>query len=180
MIKRYSSILILMHWATVALLVTLYITGEDMEHATTRAEKLGYLDLHASIGTSLLVILILRLAIKRWSALPGKPVGASDKEHSWAKRIHASLYATMFLQISLGLLTIFTVGYGVHYFGLFTVPSPFGVNRDLHEIFEDIHKLFWWSIAGIAAFHIAAAWYHLLRRKDGVMARMVPFLKPKA
>jgi cytochrome b561 len=57
-------------------------------------------------------------------------------------------------------------------FGGFRVPALVS-DRKLHGPLEDAHVWLSWALAFLVAAHVAAAFYHLLWRKDDVMQRML-------
>jgi cytochrome b561 len=50
-------------------------------------------------------------------------------------------------------------------------------DRDLAETLKDIHAFCAWALAVIVTLHVAAAFKHQWINRDGLLARMMPFLK---
>jgi hypothetical protein len=61
---------------------------------------------------------------------------------------------------------------GDNLFGLFRLPQPGFVAKAPREQVETLHPL--------AALHACAALWHQYWRRDGVLGRMIPALRPRA
>jgi cytochrome b561 len=91
-----------------------------------------------------------------------------------AKATHFALYAFLFVQPVLGLITLQVGGKPVSLFGFTVVPSFMSTpDRDLSHQFEKIHgtigTIFYWVIG----LHILAALWHHFIRKDNTLRRMI-------
>jgi cytochrome b561 len=65
-----------------------------------------------------------------------------------------------------------TTSKAFHWLGAALVPGLVS-NKGLHGALEDAHVWLSWALAFLVAAHVAAAFYHLLWRKDDVMQRML-------
>jgi cytochrome b561 len=65
-------------------------------------------------------------------------------------------------------------GWSLSYFGLFQLPLLGAANRDLIRTINGWHQIAEWSLLVVVGFHVAAALYHLVILRDGVMRRMLP------
>ena len=51
--------------------------------------------------------------------------------------------------------------------------------KQAHELFEEAHHLLAKAAYGLIVLHVGGALVHQFVRRDDVLARMVPFLKPR-
>jgi cytochrome b561 len=61
-------------------------------------------------------------------------------------------------------------------FGLFSLPAIVAPDQARAETVFAIHKALALVLVAFIALHVAAALYHYLIRRDGVLQRMVPWL----
>jgi len=89
--------------------------------------------------------------------------------------VHYALYALLFIVPLLGWIGI-SMYPALNIFGVFNLPSLTGKSDAAEQVLA-IHKFAAWTLVALAALHIAAALYHHLIRKDGVLARMMPSVR---
>jgi cytochrome b561 len=165
-----------LHWSTVALLGVQIPIGLFMVRygvATDFAPPSGILyDGHKLLGLLVLPLAAVRLAYRlARGAPPPEPCLAA-----WQKAVshvtHWTIYAMLFAVPWLGWLAI-------SYYGPF---RPFGLalpvlaaeNGDRAQRVFALHRLAAYALIVLIGMHVAAALFHYLIRKDGVMRRMLP------
>ncbi len=172
--SHYDSFSIILHWATVVLVVLLFVLAEVWGFLP-RPQRHLLVVAHMSFGVILTAVIVARVA---WRLTPGHQV--SPAVTGWveiaAKSVHYVLYGLLAAQALLG----FAIRWsgenpkGMSFFGLL-IPSPFGPSsKALHELFEETHDWLAWAIIIIAAGHALAALYHQYVLKDDVLRRMLP------
>jgi cytochrome b561 len=132
----------------------------------TDPKKLDILVWHMAGGMFVLVLMILRLVIRTWSARPATATTGSPPLDRMATIAHASLYVIVFLMIASG----FATGYLIS--GVFVpngehLPDTFAVFPTFRA-----HALLASLLAILIAGHVAAALYHQFALKDGLFRRM--------
>ncbi len=60
-------------------------------------------------------------------------------------------------------------------FGLVQLPDLVEPNRPLHDVLTDVHRGLAWTLIVLLTLHVAAALYHGLVRRDGVVRAMAPW-----
>ena len=65
------------------------------------------------------------------------------------------------------------LGRGIVFFGL-PLPPLLGRDRELSRFFNETRELLIWSLAALAAGHIAIALWHAIVRRDGTLRRILP------
>jgi cytochrome b561 len=171
---RYDALEIFFHWATVILVVLLYLLAQAwgfLPHASDFRH--GLESLHVSIGLVLTAVVVLRVV---WILGPGRRVApASSGLAQFATTlIQYALYGLLAAVIVLGLLNRWGHGDPLSFFGAFTIPSPYAFSKDQAHTFNEIHELVANSILALAGLHACAALAHHYVLKDGILRRMLP------
>lgn len=181
--SRYSRMAIFLHWAIALGLIFQLALGWRFEDEKPGGELFWLYQLHKSVGITILLLSLLRLAIRLMVARP-RPEGDSI----WAKRlagaVHAGLYVVMIGGPLTGWLLVSTAKLSVPtmLFGMIPWPHlPFAASLEgaaranLHEIGENAHGLLAWIGVGLFLLHVAGAFRHQWLLRQPLMERMLPF-----
>lgn len=174
--RHYGLIAILLHWLMAFIIFGLFGLGLYMVDLTYYDPWYkDSLDLHKSIGMTLLLLFFLRLCWKAINQSP-KPLKGPKWEQVVATITHHSLYLLLFLLMLSGYLISTADGRGVGVFNLFEIPAlPFQFDQQ-EDIAGSIHEFLAWTLITLASLHGLAAFKHQFINKDGGMMRMI---KPK-
>lgn len=164
---RYSRIAILLHWLIAAALAFQISLGWGM------GRTFGLVQLHKSIGITILLLSLLRLAVRLTKPRPPKAEGGMTG--ALASLVHFGLYAFMigapltgWLIVSTSKLKIPTLLWG-------TIPLPhLPVPQSIHEASEGAHGALVWIGIALFVLHVAGAIRHHFLMRDGLIYRMVP------
>ncbi len=166
--SRYQPVLVALHWLLALMIIGLLCLGFFVlaQMPNTDPRKLDILVWHMSGGMAVLVLMILRLIIRRWSARPAAATTGSPLLDRLAPIAHGSLYVIVFLMIATG----WTTGWFIS--GAFqpdgeSLPDSFAVLPSFRA-----HALLATLLAVLIATHIAAALYHQFVLKDALFRRM--------
>lgn len=180
--KRYNAIAILLHWVIFVLLVVTVAIGwraEDLD----KAARLQAMQFHKSFGLTILLLSVFRLVWRHINPPPAPPSNMSARDLLIMKLTHIAFYGLMIGIPLLGWLLISTSSYKfpTMFWGLFEWPafplSELGFSKALHEIAEFLHSKFVWLGIVLMVLHVAAALKHQFVDKDGILGRMIPFIK---
>ncbi len=178
---RYGIPLVVLHWLTgVAVIanLTIGLIFADMPHGP---ETYALFRLHAAVGATALVLAVALVAF-RFAAGCRAPRLPTDMP-GWMRRAayasHTLLYLFIVLVPLAGWLLVSTGGHGVPFFGL-TVPALPIRGHLWHKVFEIAHVTMACGLLVVVPIHALAALYHQYYRRDGVLARMVPWMKVEA
>lgn len=161
---KYSFAIRLFHWVGALLIVLAFIAinmGDD------------YIDLHKSLGASFFIWTILRIINRFLSDKPPYP-----PMPTWQMMIanitHVGLYVAMLAMPITGMLMSMYGGRGVSVFGLFSLPSLVGIDRDMARVMNGLHTgLVFYVLVFLVVSHVGAALYHQFIVKDNLMKRMM-------
>lgn len=192
---RYSTVAIVLHWLIAFAVLSMVPMGWWMSDAIAEpgAQATAYrvFQLHKSIGLTILALTALRLGWRLIHVPPAPPVSKAW-EHALATVTHAAFYVLLFALPLSGWLYVSTgwsapqdraLAVATSWFGLVPVPHLPGVAEAAAETRRDLahgalgaHSLMAWMVLVLAGLHIGAALKHQFIDRDGVLARMAPFL----
>ncbi len=142
------------------------------------------IDLHKSIGISILLLTFVRIAVRLAYKAPPEPPMPKWQALA-AKALHFGFYVVMIGMPLTGWLMVSTSSRPIPFFFMewFHLPVPHDNApnaKAVHETFETIHDLVAkLLIYGMIPLHVLAALKHQLVDKDNLMAQMVPGLTSK-
>jgi cytochrome b561 len=179
---RYNSVAIILHWLIFATLFANVASGWATEDLP-KEQAIALMQTHKSLGITILLLSIFRLVWRHINPPPAPPLGMNAREILIMKLTHIAFYGLMIGIPLLGWVIISTSSYKfpTHFWGTFEVPLlPLGgmdFTKPLHKLAEFGHsKLVWLGII-LMVLHAGAALKHQFIDKDGVLGRMLPFLK---
>jgi iron complex transport system substrate-binding protein len=162
-VKAYDRVAAWLHWLVALLVLAQFATGWGWSALERGSDpRMVLFRIHIGMGIAILVLAVLRLAWRATHPAPELPAGMSGFTRLASRATHVALYALILVQPVLGLLTITALGKSLGRWP-----------RDLHMQLVNV-------IAAIVALHVAAALWHQLVRRDGLMARMNPFAQRAA
>lgn len=188
--NRYNTLAMALHWLIAALIVG-NIALAWYFNTLTGLPKIAPVQLHKSIGITVLLLSLMRLA---WRLLaPPPPLPASVE--GWARLAAGAVYG-LFYVVMIGMpLTGWALSSAsviirfepIRLYGLIPWPAigPLaglapGPMKAAHHVFVLGHGLLAKLAYALIVLHVAAALRHLVLLRDGVMGRMVPFLRAPA
>lgn len=197
--SRYSAIAILLHWS-IALGIVLMIPlgwwmADHLSDPTQAARVFKAFQLHKSIGLTILVLSVIRLAWRLMHRFPELPADMPGWEKAAARISHILLYAvilimpiTGWIYVSAGWNTDMNMPFPVptFWFGLFQWPHIPGLADATNATRASVaggamavHSTLAWGAILLVVIHAAAAIKHHIFDRDDVLARMVPLLRPR-
>jgi cytochrome b561 len=172
---RYSVTAQIFHWLIAALIITQFVLAKMQEHLPLGVRKLALLARHKSVGMTILMLAILRLAWRLRHRAPPLPSAMRPYERWAAQATHAAFYVLLFAMPLTGWMMSSAKNYSVSWFGLFTWPNLIGKNEQAFEVLRSTHDIMSNVLFAIAVLHILAALKHHFWDRDDVLLRMIPF-----
>jgi len=191
---RYAAVAVILHWAIAIAIIGNVLIGwwmhEAIDAPETRARAFVAFQLHKSIGLSVLLLSVARLAWRFANPPPPLPAAMPGWERIAAQATHWAFYVLMIALPLSGWVyasTMWSDGRPLlvqtQYFGLFPVPNLFGLDAAPAEVRAQAsaasvaaHKALAWTMVGLLALHVGAALKHQVIDRDDVLGRMVPAL----
>jgi len=174
--NRYSTVSLTLHWLTAALVVTQVLLISAHE-ATDGPLSREFVNIHKSVGLTILVLTLARLA---WRvANPAIPL--PDRVPRWQKLLaratHVLFYVFLLAMPLVGWAASSASGRDILYFGLFEWPLlPVGGGRDTARDLMDLHETAAKGLYVLIFLHVAGALKHHFIDRDNVLHRMLPFI----
>ena len=185
---RYSSVAIVLHWAiAIAILLNLYL-GLNYENAHGLA-KFQVLQLHKSVGFTVLALSLLRLVWRLVNRPPSLPAEMKRWEKLAAEATHWGFYVIMLGLPLTGWVIVSASPTNIPTLLYKTVPFPhlgfihalpMASRRAIEDKVGDVHVVMAFLTMAMIVLHVGAALKHQFWNRDGVLYRMAPFLRPAA
>lgn len=171
---RYSPVTQTLHWLTVLLVGVAYLASEGgPETRVYSAERAWSLSLHESFGALVLLVLVLRLALRLCDDAPEEPAMPAWMAVS-SKVVHWLFYALLAAVPLTAILGAWYEGHPVTVFGIGAI-GPFAeASHDLGRSITRIHPLLGDAIIWVAGVQAAAALFHHFFLRDRVLLFMLP------
>ena len=176
----------LLHWLTAGLVLCVFVLAFSIDLATSRALHTAVLQVHRSVGLTVWVVTLFRLAWRQFAEYPDWPSDMSQTKRVAAMTSEYTLYAFLLAQPILGILQTNAHGDQVNLFFIGQLPALIGKNRPLAQQLLTAHKAVGFSLLGLIALHVSAALFHHFWRRDDTLTAMLPAaaawrtLKPRA
>ncbi|RVT82204.1 cytochrome b [Rhodobacteraceae bacterium CCMM004] len=171
MIRRYHPALVLLHWLIAVLLFAALGIGWLVlsEIPNSDPGKLTVLRAHMIAGAVLLILTVVRLAVRRRTAHPPPAESGHPLLDTLAVAMHWALYAAVLAMIGSGIALSAAAGLPeVVFFGSgAALPADF----DAYAA-RTVHGAVATLLGVLILGHVAAALYHHLIRRDGLLRRM--------
>ncbi len=167
---HYDRTTIGLHWAVVALVALLWGLAQIIDFFPNPL-RIQVRSLHIALGVALGLVLVLRVV---WRNTGGKhlPPAESGWPQKAATATHYLLYLLVAATVLAGLAAVWTRGDSI--FGLFSVPAYDPGNKALAHSVVSWHGTIVNLLLILAGLHAAAALFHHVILRDGVLRRMLP------
>ncbi|MBN8831361.1 MAG: YceI family protein [Sphingomonadales bacterium] len=170
--SRYSSVAIALHWVLALLLFFQLALGWRLEELEGLPQFAAY-QLHKTVGISILVLSLVRLAIRIGRPRPA-PLPQPTLLAFLAEAVHWLLYVVMIGGPITGWIIVSTARIKVPTLLFGSIPWPhLPVGAGWNGPAEAAHSLIGWMLVGLVVLHVAGALKHHLARQD-LVGRMLP------
>ena len=168
--ERYGSITRVFHWGMALLIIWQFMKFFDRINDGEHWIGENIVSWHVSIGSLLLVLIVLRLI---WAATQKNNRPEQDPSTAFlVKAGHGLLYLGMLLLPITGLMIMIGNGYGWNPFGLGLIARG-GAEIGWLATLGSAHSLIAWSLLILVLGHAGIALLHHFVKKDGVLGRML-------
>ena len=163
-----------LHWLVFALLAAQFAIAWAMPNIGRNAKAEGLIDLHLSVGTLILLVVVARAAWRLARPVPAISDGTPEWQQRAAAATHVLLYVLLVAVPVLGWANASSRGFPVTLFGLVTLPALLPKGSAFGHWCGDIHTVASYVLLGVVGLHVAAALYHRVVLRDDVLARILP------
>ena len=160
---KHSLFTRIFHWVGALLIIVAFIIinmGDE------------YISLHKSIGASFFIWTLLRIINRFITKTPPHPP-MPKWQTAIAHLTHLGLYVAMLAMPITGMLMSMYGGRGVSVFGLFSLPSVVGIDRQMAKVMNGLHTgAVFYVLVFLVIAHVGGALYHQFVMKDNLISRM--------
>ncbi len=185
--QRYTRTAMVLHWL-IAVLIIVNVVLAWTDEMWPQGWERHVIDLHKSIGITVLGLAIVRILWRATHRPPALPSHFPKLEQGAAHAAHVALYLLIFaIPLSGWLHDSAWSGAATHPMQLFfLIPWPrigFIMQLDdatkdtLHTLFGQLHTWFGYALYVVLFLHVAGALKHEFIDRDSVIRRMLPWGK---
>lgn len=169
---RYGRFSIVIHWATLAILVAVYACIELREMYPRGSEIREALKTwHYMLGLTVFFLVWLRITARLVGKTPPIVPAAPRWQLLIANIVEGALYALMIVLPLLGWIILSAEGEAIPFFGL-QLPAVVDANAALAERIEEVHETLATGGYFLIGLHALAALFHHYVRRDNALRRM--------
>lgn len=174
--QSYNGMAIFLHWIIAILLVGLFLLGWYMVDLPKGIQRGWFFRLHISIGLTVALLAMIRLAWRCFHKPPELPEGFSKIKQWLISVTHNLLYIAMFVQPISGYLSSSFSGYKTKIWG---VPLPYWgwKSPELNEFFNAVHTISSVVLLSLIVLHLCGVVVHIYQGEMSVLRRMMPTRK---
>ena len=161
----------LLHWLMAVCILAMLFIGVGMV-STVMPKYLTLVEIHKPLGIAILVLALVRLAVRLRYGAPSLPADLPEPMKLAAHLSHYALYLLMIGLPLIGWAMLSAAAYPVVLYGGVRLPAILPQSDTLHAWLWDAHFYLAFALFGLILLHVAAALFHALVRRDGVFESM--------
>lgn len=175
--KHYTPVAQLLHWSMATIWLVAWTLGFLAVHWRDFLNpEFGLTFLHKSLASSLLLLVVVRVAWRLAHPPPALPATVGPLARKLARYGHLTIYGLALIGLPIsGWLWSSVAGKAVLVFGVLPLPAPLAENPQLYPLMKDVHQYLAWLCGALIAGHAAMALKHHFIDRDGVLRSMLPF-----
>ena len=174
--NRYSTVSLVLHWLIAVLVVTQI--GLIWAHEATEGPiSREFVNIHKSVGLSILVLTLVRLGWRIANPAIPLPLEMPRWQKLLARTNHVLFYVLLIAMPLVGWAASSAAGRDIVWFGLFEWPLlPIGGGRETAGDLMDVHEAAAKLLIFLVVLHIVGALKHQFIDRDNVLHRMIPLI----
>ncbi|MEK1871763.1 MAG: cytochrome b [Rhizobium altiplani] len=169
---RFSAVQRLLHWLMAIGILAMLFIGVGMV-STIGRQYVPLLITHKTLGIAILVLALVRLLVRFVSGAPALPADLPEPMRLAAHLSHVGLYALMIGMPLIGWAMMSAAAYPIVLFGGIRLPPILPQSASLHTMLWSAHFYLAFAFFALVMVHLAAALFHGLVRRDGVLQTML-------
>jgi cytochrome b561 len=162
----------LLHWLMALMILSMLFIGAGMAASVSERHQ-WLINLHKPLGVAILLLVIVRLAVRFSTRQPPLPADLPAWQAFAAKASHALLYALMLILPLLGWAMISAAGDPVMLSSSLQLPSILPANAQVFAFLRKSHGYLAYLLFLTVLLHLAAALFHGWVRRDDVLNSML-------
>jgi cytochrome b561 len=168
--KRYHPLLVTLHWLLALMIITMLLIGMfSLKWMPNNPAKLLPLGFHMSMGILILILMLIRLAVRLTTQKPEPATAGNRFLDIIGKLTHYALYLFAILMALSGVSTALQAGLFSIVFGASGAPLP--IDFFVYPV-RYVHGYVALILILLILLHVGAALFHQFLRKDNLLSRM--------
>jgi cytochrome b561 len=166
---RYHPALVALHWILGVMLAGALVGGATQLEPLANSDpaKLGVFRAHMILGGLILLLMLVRLAVRLRTPHPPRSSSGVALFDALAPWVHRALYATVILMALSGIALSISSGLGAAVWAGGPMPADFASNP-----FRAAHGVLSKLLMGLIGLHIGAVIFHGAVKGDALLGRM--------
>ena len=173
--KRFAAPQRLLHWLMAICILSMLFIGVGMV-STVTPKYLTLVQIHKPLGIAILVLALIRLALRLFYGAPALPPDLPLPIKLAAEGSQYIFYALMIAMPLIGWAMLSAAEYPVMLWPGVWLPQILPLNPSLHTLLWNAHFYLAFLFFALILMHLAAGLFHALIRRDGVFDAMGPRL----
>jgi cytochrome b561 len=169
--RHFTLLQRLLHWVMAVCILAMFFIGVGMV-STVMPKYVPLLATHKSLGIAILLLALIRLVTRLRYGAPSLPIDLPEPMKLAAHLSHYALYALMVGMPLIGWAMLSAGSYPVVLYGGVRLPPIAPPSDSLHTLLWNAHFYLAFAFFAVVLLHIAAALFHGLVRRDGVLDSM--------
>jgi len=169
--QRFTPLQRLLHWLMAVCILAMLFIGVGMV-STVNPKYLTLVAIHKPLGVAILVLALIRLAVRLRYGTPPLPADLPEPMRVAAKLSHYAFYVLMIGMPLLGWGMLSAAAYPVVLYGGAHLPALLPRSDSLHTLLWGAHFYLAFVFFALVLLHVAAALFHAVVRRDGVFEAM--------
>ncbi|MBD9456340.1 cytochrome b [Pseudomonas sp. PDM05] len=161
----------LLHWLMALMVIAMLFIGAGLAASVSQRHE-WLIHLHKPLGIAILALVIVRLVVRFSTRQPPLPADLPMWQVLAAKASHWVLYGLMLVLPLLGWAMISAAGDPVMLGSSVQLPALVAANAPLFAVLRKAHGFLAYLLFLTVLLHLAAALFHGLIRRDGVLRSM--------
>lgn len=166
---RYDHVQVILHWLMAAVILFMIALGLYMIELPKQSElpvgeesvRAFYFLLHKSMGITVAMLIILRVAWRLTHKAPPLPDTVSKWQQKAAGAVHVLIYLVMIAMPISGFMQSMFSKYDTKFWGI-VLPRMAEADEVMRESFNQVHECLAFLLIGLIVIHLAAAIKHRL------------------
>ncbi len=176
--ERWGLVSQLLHWLVACLIFVQLGLGLAAVGWRLSPTKLSLFVWHKSVGMLVLMLVLVRLGWRLINTVPALPPGTPPWERLAAHTSHALLYALMLALPVTGWIINSAANIPLKLFWLVPLPDITAPDKGLQEAATNAHISLFIALTALLCVHAGAALHHHYVKRNDVLRRMLPWMRP--
>lgn len=170
--SHYTRTAVALHWSMAGLVFSALFMGWTMTGMEISPSRVKVYNYHKWIGVTVLTLAIMRIVWRLTHRVPPLPVMPRWQRIA-AHAGHGLLYLLLLAVPVAGWIFSNASGYPVVYLGKLPLPDLVERNRELAQVWLQVHETLAITLAVLVTVHVLAAVQHQFIARDNTLRRML-------